>query len=199
MAKARVGGKKTTVTFAYMRLGAKYMLELAKGSQEGQLYTVVASLIFSAFTLEAYLNHLGKLRNKEWYEIERKYPKLEKYKLFTAAANVNVDFNVRPYRTLKELFEFRDRMAHGKTTTECVSVCIDEYEDRIPQLISETDWQAYAKLETARQAIEDVEVLIKELHSSSGYSGNPFNNLGGATYGVTQERLNNTPDPAQAG
>ena len=96
MAKARIGGKKTAVTFAYMRLGAKYMLKLAEESNEGQLYTLVASLIFSAFTLEAYLNHLGKLRNKEWDEIERKYPKLEKYKLFAAAAGIQADFNAPP-------------------------------------------------------------------------------------------------------
>lgn len=186
MATARVGGKKTTVTFAYMRLGAKHMLKLAEESNEGQLYTLVASLIFSAFTLEAYLNHLGKLRNKEWDEIERKYPKLEKYKLFATAADIKVDFNVRPYRTMKELFEFRDRMAHGKTTTEPVSTYIEEYEDRLPQLLSENFWQAFAKLETARRAIKDVEALIKELHLSSGYTGNPFNNLGGGVYGATQ-------------
>jgi len=68
MTKAQVRGRKTTVTFAYMHKGAKYMLELAQNTQEGQLYTTVAALVFSAFTLEAYLNHLGKLRNKEWDE-----------------------------------------------------------------------------------------------------------------------------------
>ena len=188
MAKSRVTGKKTTNTFAYMRIGAKHMLKLAEDSQEGQMYTLVACLIYCAFTLEAYLNHLGKLRNKEWNEIERKFPKLEKYKLFIAAANVKADFTVRPYRTLKELFEFRDCMAHGKSTTEPISILIDTYEDRLPQVISNKDWQAFATLDTARQAIKDVEALINELHSSSGYPGNPFNNLGGAIYGVTQER-----------
>lgn len=188
MIKAHVGGKKTTVTFAYMHIGAKFMLKLAEESEDGQLYTLVASLVFSAFTLEAYLNHLGKLRNKEWDEIERKYPKLEKYKSFAEAANIKVDFNVRPYRTMKELFAFRDRMAHGKTTTEAVSTCINEFEERLPPLHAETDWQAFTTLETARRSIKDVESLIKELHSLSGLSGNPFSRLGGAIYGVAQER-----------
>ena len=186
MVKARVSGKKTSTTFAYMAIGAKHMLKLAEESREGQLYALVASLIFSAFTLEAYFNHLGKLRNKEWDEIERKYPKLEKYKLFATATNINVDFNVRPYCTLKKLFEFRDRMAHGKTTTERLSICIEAYEDPLPQFFSENDWQAFATLDTARQAIKDVEVLIKELHTSSGYLGNPFKRLGSAIHSVTQ-------------
>jgi hypothetical protein len=187
MANTLVEGETTTVSFACMHSGAKYMLKIAEESNEGQLYTLVASLIFSAFTLEAYLNHLGKLRNREWDEIERKYPKLEKYKLFATAANITVDFNVRPYCTLKELFEFRDRMAHGKTTTEPVSTYIEEFADRLPQLLSENGWQAFAKFETALRSIKDVEDLIRELHLSSGYTGNPFNNLGGGVYGGTEQ------------
>ena len=85
---------------------------------------------------------------------------------------------------MKELFEFRDRMAHGKTTTEPVSAYLEEYEDRLPQSLSENGWQAFAKIETARRVIKDVEALIKELHLSSGYTGNPFNDLGGGVYGV---------------
>ena len=54
MSKAYIGGRNTTVTFAYMHIGAKFMLKLAEEDEEGQLYTLVASLIFSAFTLEAY-------------------------------------------------------------------------------------------------------------------------------------------------
>ena len=182
-----IGGKNTTITFAYMHNGAKFMLKIAEESEEGQLYTLVASLIFSAFTLEAYLNHLGKLRNKEWNEIERRHSKLEKYKLFAEAAQIKFDFSVRPYRTLKELFSFRDRMAHGRTTEEVISTCIDMHEKRLPQIHEKNDWQVFATLETARQSIKDVELLIEELHSMSGHFGNPFNKLGSAIYGVVQE------------
>lgn len=189
MTKAQVRGKKTTVTFAYMHKGAKYMLELAENTQEGQLYTTVAALIFSAFTLEAYLNHLGKLQHKEWDKIERRHSKFEKYKLFASAAGIDFDsFRSHPYCTLKELFEFRDRMAHGKTTTEDVITSVSLIDDLIPQINSESDWQAFATLEKAQIAIKDVEAIIKELHLASGYSGNPFSKLGGGIYGVTHER-----------
>lgn len=188
MAKTYIGGKNITITFAYMHIGAKSMLKLAEEHETGQLYTLVASLIFSAFTLEAYLNHLEKLRNKEWDEIERRHPKLEKYKLFAQAAEIKFDFNVHPYRTLKESFSFCDRMAHGKTIEEAVSTYIDTPEKRLPQIHLKADWQAFATLESARQSIKDVEPLIKELHSMSGYPGNPFSKLGSAIYGVVQER-----------
>lgn len=169
-----------------MYKGAKYMLELAENSKKGQLYTTVSALVFSAFTLEAYLNHLGKLRNKEWNEIERKYSKFDKYKLFASAVGINFDsFRSRPYSTLKELFEFRDRMAHGKTTIENVDISVNMNNNFIPQLNAENDWQAFATLENARIAIEDVEILVKEMHSANGYPRNPFSNLGSAIYGVT--------------
>ena len=186
MPKVRVKGRKTTITFVYMHIGAKDMLERAEKSQEGQLYAVVASLMFSAFTLEAYLNHLGKLRNKEWDQIERKYPKLEKFRTFASAAGLTLDFNARPYRTLVELFQFRDRMAHGKTTTENVAAEIDVDGPRLPQINSDADWQALATIERASDAIKDVEALVKELHAASGYSGNPFDRSGSGLYGVTR-------------
>ena len=72
---ARIRGNATTKTFVYMRTGARHMLELAKASREGQLYTCVSSLVLSAFMLEAYLNHLGRLKNPDWDAIERKYSK----------------------------------------------------------------------------------------------------------------------------
>ena len=185
MAKAHVRGKKTTITFVYMRTGAKHMLELAEQSQDGQLYALIASLVFSAFTLESYLNHLGQLRHSDWDKIERQYPKLKKYKMFCEAAKLEVDFTARPYCTMVELFAFRDQMAHGKTTTEAVRTMIDADGPRLPQINNDTDWQAFATIERAREGIDDVEALVKELHKANGYTGNPFGRSGGGIYAVT--------------
>lgn len=164
------------------------MLALAEKSREGQLYTTVAALVFSAFTLEAYLNHIGRLRNKEWNVIERKYSKLEKYKLFASEADINFDnFCVRPYSTLKKLFEFRDCMAHGKTTIEVINLSVNMIDDLLPQLNAKSSWQEFATLENAQIAVRDVQMLIKELHLAAGYPGNPFGKLESGVYGITHE------------
>lgn len=186
MSKAHVHGKKTTITFVYMHTGAKHMLELAEQSQDGQLYTLVASLVFSAFTLESYLNHLGQLRHSDWDKIERKYPKLKKFTMFCEAAKLEVDLTARPYSTMVELFAFRDQMAHGKTTTEAVRTMIDAQGPRLPHINNDTEWQAFATIERARQGIEDVVALVKELHKASGYTGNPFARSGSGIYVVTR-------------
>jgi hypothetical protein len=82
MGKATVSGRSKTNTFAYMHIGAKQMLEQATQSEIGQLYNIISCLTFSAFTLEAYFNHFGKLRDENWDGIERKSSKLKKYKQF---------------------------------------------------------------------------------------------------------------------
>lgn len=183
--RARVSGRQTTITFVYTHTGARHMLELAEATQDGQLYTTTSALVYCAFTLEAYLNHLGKLRHADWDEIERNYGKRRKYETFAQAAGLQIDYTRRPYCTLVELFAFRDRMAHGKTVTGNVSVLVDASVPRLPQIMSDSDWQAFATIENTRQAIEDVEVLVRELHAACGHSGDPFERAGGGIYGVT--------------
>lgn len=188
MTESQVRGEQTTITFAYMYKGAKHMLRLANGSDDGRLYTVVSSIIYCAFTLEAYLNHLGKLKNEEWDKIERRSSKYDKYKLFASNAGIDFDeFRSRPYSTLKELFEFRDRMAHGKTTTEDINLSINMMTDALHIINPERSWQEYATIENARIAISDTEKIVKELHSSNGFAGNPFTKLGGGLYSVTRK------------
>lgn len=41
-------------------------------------------------------------------------------------------------------------------------------------------------LENARQAVKDVEAIVKALHKASGFTGGPFARLGAGTYGITR-------------
>ena len=182
MAKSIIKGRKKTNTFAYMFIGAKHFLEGAQEDENGQLYNIISCLIFSAFTLEAYFNHLGSLRNKEWDKIERKFPKAKKYTMFAEALSVKVDFNRRPYSSIMELFQFRDTMAHGKSTAD--DVCKEMELPIKPPFKFDIgpDWKQYATLGNAKKCIEDVALIIKELHQKAGYRGDPFNDLGSGLY-----------------
>jgi hypothetical protein len=141
------------------------------------------SLKETALTVEAYLNHLGQLKHNDWDKIERSLPKLQKYKKFCADAGIKPDFSQRPYSTLTELFAFRDKMAHGKTTTEHVEKEVN-LPDTSTRFTTENAWQEFSSLENARRAIKDTETLVKELHTNSGHSDNPFNYLGSGMFGV---------------
>lgn len=186
MTQSVVKGKIKTNTFGYMFIGAKYFLKSAQEDAYGQFYNLISCLIFSAFTLEAYFNHLGKLRNKDWDKVERKIPKAKKYKIFTEQLGVKIKLDQRPYSSILELFQFRDTMAHGKSSVEYV--CQEMELPLTPPFHFDIgpDWKKYASLENAEKCIEDVTLIIKELHSKAGYHGDPFNDLGSGLYSTTE-------------
>ena len=68
----------------------------------------MASIIFSAFALEAYLNHLGKkiYTKKEWEIFERIKP-LDKLDLISEKFNIDLNKGSRPFQTIKAVFKFR--------------------------------------------------------------------------------------------
>jgi hypothetical protein len=94
-------------------MAAKYFLHLAEQSEEGQFFTAQSSLLFSAFTHEAFLNTLGPKILSFWEEVEYLSP-YQKLTILTATLQYKPDFAKRPYQTLKSLFEFRNAIAHGR-------------------------------------------------------------------------------------
>lgn len=156
------------------------MLNLAKANEEGRIYTCTASLLLSAFMIEAYLNHLGNLRNKEWDKIERKIPKLEKYKILAEATDISFDKNRPPQKSMIELFAFRDSMAHGKTTTDIIDISLEAFPSK--SIIPAAAWQKFATLEKAEQLLKDAITIIKELHQANGYKKDPFASAGQGFY-----------------
>ena len=185
MNMATVSGRNETNAFAHIHIGAKHMLEQAIKSEEGQLYNFISCLVFSAFTLEAYFNHFGKLGNAEWDTIERGLSKLKKYKTFCKQHKIQYDFEKRPYSTIKELFTYRDSMAHGKSTVEDITKKVQIDPEHPNRFFVGSGWMEYATLENSKKAIEDVELIVCELHSSGGYEGNPFEDLGRGVYAVS--------------
>ncbi len=184
MNDAVVRGRVTTNSFGYIHIGAKHMLSQAEQTENGQLYNLVGCLTFSAFTLEAFFNHFGKLKNPEWDKIERKYSKLKKYKLFCDECDIKYNFDIRPYSTIIALFKFRDTMAHGKSTTESIEKTVKVDPAHPNRFSAGSGWMEYATFENAYKTISDVEQIIIELHTAGGFQGNPFANLGGGFFGI---------------
>lgn len=178
---SRLRGRSTTKTFVYMWIGARHMLDLAKQSQDGQLYTCVSALVLSAFMLEAYFNHLGRLQHENWDDIERKYPKLKKFKMFARNAKLKVDMSKRPYSSLVRLFAFRDTLAHGKTVTEQIDLEI-EVKGSLAKSLPRSKWQEFASIETTEELFKDAVALVCVLHKATGHRGNPFGSGGGGIY-----------------
>ena len=85
-----------------------------KAQPEGSAHQFRASLVFTAFTLEAYLNHLGRKLFRCWDDLERLGP-IEKLNVIADRAAVKIDYGKRPWQAMKQLFGFRNDIAHGKS------------------------------------------------------------------------------------
>ena len=109
--------KAETTSFAYVTLysAAYYSLKAAKDSMDGRLFNCLSAMVFSAFSLEAYLNHLGTSEFPNWVKIERRKSPKQKLEMLTAKKGYSSDFSKPPFETFDKIFKFRKQIAHGRT------------------------------------------------------------------------------------
>jgi hypothetical protein len=183
-------------TFADLSHGAKVLLHKAKQDTEGSYYTIMGALLLTAFTFEAYLNHLGGKKIKFWEEIES-IGVIDKYSVLCKEFDVVPNYSKRPYQNLKPLFKFRNAIAHGKSqilketkeisSKEVEEILISEHGPRDFGL--KAQWEEYCTLANAERAQEDISEVITELHKKAGYSDDPFT-LGRASRSISVKTPN---------
>lgn len=165
-------GEREVRTFADLNHGADVLLGTAKEIEAGSYYTTMASLLLTAFTFEAYLNHLGAKVFSFWSNIDS-IRVLDKYAVLCQHLNVEPDYGCRPYQSLSELFGFRNSIAHGKSVILREAKEVNSWtepSDHRPQ----APWEEYASLENAERARKDISAIIKELHIAAGLGDYPF-------------------------
>jgi hypothetical protein len=152
-----------------------WLLKRGQEQEKASFHQFMASLVFTAFTLEAYLNWLGGGLFAHWSYLERLNPK-EKLAVISDQLGVKVDNGQRPWQTMKSLFGFRNDIAHGKPETVRTKTVepIDEHLDKKMGEIVRTDWENFCIRENAERAREDVEQILKILHAAA----NPKDGLG---------------------
>lgn len=112
--KVRVEHGGECRTYAMLRHVAWHQLDFAKTYEEGSLLQLQASAVFCAFAFEAYLNRVGEEEIAFWGEIERiSYRK--KLTVLTRQLEFEMEPGHPPFQTIWELFNLRDRLAHGRT------------------------------------------------------------------------------------
>jgi hypothetical protein len=180
-------GSKEIRTYYDLNHGADVLILIAEEFKKGSTYTIMSSILLRAFTFEAYLNHLGTKTFKFWDEIDS-IRVMDKYKLFCKHMNLSPDYSKRPYQTLKDLFKFRNELAHWRSylikITKEFSKVVDPF-DYIPK----AKWREYCTIINAKKAKKDIQLIIKELHCSAGLGNYPFMDAVG-TGGI---KLKNTP------
>jgi hypothetical protein len=176
-------------TFADLHHAALVMLKKTQEEPRGSAFTTMAALLFTAFTLEAYLNHLGHLRIAFWPEIDS-IRVMDKLGCLCKDLSIQPDFSRRPFQTLSQLFRFRNSLAHGRTEVLKAEKQINAEDDPWTHL-PKTDWEEFCTLPNALRAREDIGAVIALLHKAAGMGDRPFMH-GSATSSVT---ANPRPEP----
>ena len=175
MAKRKLKVVKTRQVNTYYEMWrvSYWTMHQAEEEFKGSFFQIIASLIFTAFALEAYLNHIGKSIFECWDDLERLSPSA-KINIIAEKLKVEKDDSTRPFQTVKKLFDFRNDVAHGKTvllkSEEQISVADASIEKYMHKML-EPEWEEYSTLDNAKRAREDVEEIIKIFHNAAGIEG----------------------------
>lgn len=165
-------GTREVRTFVDLNHGADVLIRKTEEEPKGGYYTTMGALLLTAFTFEAYLNHLGEKLIKFWDEIET-IKILEKYSVLCKELDLVPDYSRRPYQTLTSLLKFRNAIAHGKSQileeTKEVSSKDERYEHT-----PKAHWEEYCTLDNAKRAKEDLSKIVMELHKKAGLGDYPF-------------------------
>ena len=106
--------ERQVVTYAELWHTSWSLLKQGQSQEEGSFHQFMGSLVFTAFSFEAYLNHIGPMVFGSWDALERLAPK-EKLDIIAEKIGLPVDYGKRPWGIVKELFGFRNDIAHGKS------------------------------------------------------------------------------------
>lgn len=131
-------------------------------------------MVFSAFSLEAYIYHIGIHVVPNWDKTEKyKDPKRKLLEL-TAGRKFYPDFSSRPFATFDQIFDFRKQIVHGKTEhLQQEEIREGEVGGNIPEMLL-TSWEKMITLDIAISFVEDSQSMIKTLHPIFGYKTDPF-------------------------
>lgn len=162
-------------THAYLWHTSLFLRDRGRKEEAGSSHQFRASLIFTAFALEAYLNWLGDKLFPHWDYLERLKIK-EKLDLLSAQFGVQINNGARPWQTIKDVFAFRNDLAHGRpdALTSTATEPIDEHLDKKIGEWQRTWWETYCTGENAERAIEDIGEVIRTLHKAAKQRGDAF-------------------------
>lgn len=167
----RVTSRKTLPTYSRLRGVSWFALRLAEKGETGWMHHCMTAMLFSAFCIEAFLNHLGDQQLPFWEPLKKKLSPYEKLQVLSTIFGFTPDFGVRPYQTFKSIFKLRDLLVHGKTETLTLEgEFILSPGEMPPEPLSE--WEQLISLEGARRFVEDTKLIVQDLYSHAGIDKN---------------------------
>ena len=162
MRQTSYSAKRVVNAYAVLAAASARTLTNAKDSREGQYYNIMASMLFSAFSLEAYLNHLGSKVQTGWDIVHRKLSTGQKLDLLSKVIGYTVDTGHRPFQTFGAIFKFRNAIVHAKPFSAQVSEGWDVASPDVPPELK-APWERLMTLDQAQRFYDDALDMVDAL------------------------------------
>jgi hypothetical protein len=182
-------------TYANLFHIAEYLLGMAERIEDGSLLNTQAATVFYAFAFEAYLNHVGEEEIIFWGEIDRiSYRR----KLTILQKHLHFDDSRPELQTVRQLFELRNKLAHGRTVKETITQTTDS-ELQLEAVFHLSPWEKLTP-ENVRQYHDHVSASIALINFSRKKPDKLLWDLGSCgpkkRHLPKQKKKSNAPRPA---
>jgi hypothetical protein len=171
------------VTYGRLLQVARQGLWQAEAAEYGSFHNLVSSIVFSAFSVEAYLNHIGAsgLQPAGWQD---RLPVRKKLECILREIGLAPDFSERPFSSFDAMFRFRNLLAHGRTEQ-----IRKEYEADLDEgvlvLGPIVEWELTCTYDNAKRFFSDAEAMITAIHEKTGLDTPALGFLGGTGSVIT--------------
>jgi hypothetical protein len=162
--KLGLTGQKTRVpdeihfTYVYLYDMATYSRDQAEADEEGRFFNCMNAVVYSAFCVEAYLNHVGPrvlpCWDKEDCGIDKLSPQA-KLCLICDRLGLTLDISRQPFQSFRSIFKFRNLIAHARPG-DFVSV------------------QEMCTVKVANEVVAAARAMAKAIHLAAGLGRTPF-------------------------
>nr|WP_314563134.1 hypothetical protein [uncultured Pseudomonas sp.] len=163
---------KDIYTFAFFNASAVRYMKIALKKEEGFAFDLMSVMIMSAFSVEAYLNHLGAKKVPDWLRLQEKKSVWQKYKILRSAVGLSELSIDQAYPDVAGVLVFRNSMAHGRSERHELEFFVD------PELVEYFDqpvgWQTNLDETIVSVRLKACQDLVKELHEAAGLGKHPF-------------------------
>ncbi len=176
MTKRKLSVSSTHSVFTYVSLheAAKCLLEQAEATKEGGFYNCMCSNVFSAFCIEAYLNHICSELLPYWSdELKKDISTRNKLTIICYHLNLTPDFEHRPFKSFKDIFKFRNLLVHGTSVNISYRGIQTIGDDELPKY-RKTWWENQSNIVTTKRWLADTESMVTKIHEAAGKGGAPF-------------------------
>ena len=170
--KIVVTKERTIHTYAELWHASSCLIAKVEEHPPGSAWQYLSSIVLTAFSFEAYLNHVGSSEIACWEGLERLSP-LSKMQLLAEFLKVQVPgtSGTRPLQTLGKLLAFRNTIAHGKSGElkyGPVAHAIENYEQEYHAPLL-ADWeQLIQSSDFALRVRYDVEQIMRAIQNGRG-------------------------------